>query len=84
MVRYSAHLQRPQVQDELVRAGAVLAAEQDGVVLLQALRHVVRVQDRELGGVGQALQRGGTRGEKANKRSAQRCKGRTTEPMSAM
>ena len=54
-VRGQADLQRPQVQDELVRAGAVFAAEQDGVVLLEALRHVVCVQDGKLGGVCQTL-----------------------------
>ena len=38
-------LEAAHVQDELVRAGAVAATEHDVEVSLQALRHVVRVQD---------------------------------------
>ena len=37
--------ERAQVDDELVRAGAVLAAVQHLVVVLQPSRHVVGVQD---------------------------------------
>lgn len=41
----------PDVDDELVGAGAGGTAEQHGVVLLQALGHVVGVQDGLLGGL---------------------------------
>jgi len=41
----SGVLQRTHVQDELVRTRAVLTLEQNRVVVLQALRHVVGIQD---------------------------------------
>ena len=45
----------PDVQDELVSAGACRAMEEPGVVALQPLGHVVGVEDGQLGGVGEAL-----------------------------
>lgn len=44
-------LSSPDVDDELVGAGAGGAPEQHGVVLLQPLGHVVGVQDGLLGGL---------------------------------
>lgn len=41
-------LDGPQVQDELMRAGAVLPLEQDGVVGFEARRHVVGVKNGAL------------------------------------
>mmetsp|Transcript_27393 Transcript_27393/g.68598 ORF Transcript_27393/g.68598 Transcript_27393/m.68598 type:complete len:316 (+) Transcript_27393:598-1545(+) len=46
-------LEGAQVDDELVRARAVLPAEQHRVVVLEALGHVVGVEDRALGRVGE-------------------------------
>ena len=51
----SRGLERPKVDDELVRASAVFAAEQNGVVVLQALGHVVGVEDRRLGRLAEPL-----------------------------
>ena len=49
-IRHRARLgEAAQVDDELVRAGAVGAAEEHRVVVLQALGHVVGVQDGALG-----------------------------------
>ena len=45
----------PEVDDELVRARAVLAGEQDGVVVPEPLHHVVGVENRALGRVRQTF-----------------------------
>lgn len=49
--RNSEQPRSPDVQDELVGAGAGGTAEQHGVVALQPLGHVVGIQDGQLGGL---------------------------------